>query len=360
MTTRHLPHPSDRSGSAASAGLGELFRLLGAVLVLGAATPALAVYTTGDNIRDLTHDSRLRVYNVYAPPGYDGLSPVALVVDLHGATSNKEEQKAISGWSAKADALGILVAYPDGIGNTWNAGVCCGGNTEDDVGFIRAMVDAIELEGNVDSSHVYVTGLSNGGAMSHRLACEAADVFAAAAPLAFPTPYDDFASECQPSREIPLLLSMGLTDVLVPYEGGIFGGAVESFEAWRQKNGCGPEPPEDRIEVGGSFCDIDTSCAGSTQVGLCSVRGSAFDEPPLDAFSGHILYINDDGLVMADLIWEFFQTGTIRQPPAQLPALGPLAVTALALGLAALGAGARGRARDTSGTHKRSSTTTNT
>jgi len=344
MTTRPLSGSSGPSGSADSGGLRLLSALLGAALALGTATPALALYATGDNLRDLTHDSQLRVYNVYAPAGYGGLSPVALVVDLHGASSTKEQQQAISGWGHKADALGILVAYPDGIGNTWNAGVCCGGNTEDDVGFIRAMVDAIELEGNVDASRIYVTGLSNGGAMSHRLACEAADIFAAAAPLAFPTPYDDFATECQPSAEIPLLLTMGLTDVVVPYEGGTFGGAVESFDAWRQKNTCGSEPPEDRIELGGSFCDIDTSCASSTQVGLCSVRGSALD-PPLDIYSGHILYINDDSLVMSDLIWEFFQTGSIQQPPHGVPALGPLAVMALALTLAAAGAVRLGRER---------------
>jgi polyhydroxybutyrate depolymerase len=344
MATHRLSGSSGPSGPADSSGLRLVSALLSTALALGAATPALAVYTTGDNLRDLTHDSQLRVYNAYAPASYDGLSPVALVVDLHGYGSTKEQQKAISGWSGKADALGILVAYPDGIGNSWNAGVCCGGNAEDDVGFIRAMVDAIELEGNVDASHVYVTGLSNGGAMSHRLACEAADVFAAAAPLAFPTPYDDFATECQPSGEIPLLLTMGLTDVVVPYEDGSFGGAVESFDAWRQKNSCGPEPPEDRIDVGGSFCDIDTSCAGSTQVGLCSVRGSAFD-PPLDIYSGHILYINDDGLVLPDLIWEFFQTGSIQQPSHGVPALGPLAAVALALSLAAVGAGRLGRNR---------------
>jgi polyhydroxybutyrate depolymerase len=344
MTTRHLFCSCGASGSAYSSGLVLLFAMLSAALTLGTATPALAAYVTGNNIRDLTHDSQLRDYNVYAPASYHGLSPVALVVDLHGAGSNKEEQRAISGWVAKANALGILVAYPDGIGNTWNAGVCCGGNSEDDVGFIRAMLDAIELEGNVDASHIYVTGLSNGGAMSHRLACEAADVFAAAAPLAFPTPYNDFATECQPSTEIPLLLSMGLTDVVVPYESGTFGGAVESFEAWRQKNSCGPEAPEDRIDVGGSFCDIDISCASATQVGLCSVRGSAFD-PPFDDVSGHVLYINDDGLVLADLIWEFFQTGTIQQPPPPLPVAGSVGVVALALSLVALGVGRLGRDR---------------
>jgi len=318
--------------------------LLGLALALCvglAAAPARAVFAPGDNPRTLTHDGVLREYNVHAPSGYPFASAVPLVVDIHGFSSDNAQQQALSGWSAKADAIGALVAYPNGLDNSWNAGVCCGTsatNDVDDVGFIRAMVAAIEAEANVDASRIYVTGLSNGGAMTHRLACEAADVFAAAAPLAFPTPYDDFATECQPSRAIPVLLIMGLTDVLIPYEDGAFGGAVESFEAWRTKNACGATPPpEVHIDIGGSYCDVDLSCTDDTEIGLCSVRGTALD-PPLDAFSGHILYLNDDGIVMADRIWEFFQTGTLAPPePTEVPGLAPAAGWALGAGLASAG-----------------------
>lgn len=307
------------------------------LLLVATASVANAAYTSGVNARSLTHDSLLREYDVYAPPSYDGSTPVALIVDIHGASSNKAQQMGISGWTGKADAEGFLVVYPQGIGNTWNAGVCCGGNTNDDVGFLLAMVDAIELEGNVDASQIFVTGLSNGGAMTHRMACEAADVFAAAAPLAFPTPYTNFATQCTPASQIPLLLTMGLTDIVVPYSGGIFGGAVPSFEAWRAKNGCGTGTPEDHFEQGTAFCDVDTSCAGAVSVGLCSVTGIDFP-PPLNIFNGHVLYSNVDGVNLADKMWEFFQTGTIAgDPPPAVPASGALPVLALVIGLGALG-----------------------
>ncbi len=327
---------------AATPGRDALAHFAGVALVslslcLAPAT-ALALFTPGNNQRTLTHDAELRAYNVYAPLGYPGASPVPLVVDLHGFTSNKGQQQAISGWQAKANAVGFLVAYPDGLGNSWNAGVCCGSaatNDEDDVGFIRAMVAAIQAEASVDANRIYATGLSNGGAMTHRLACEAADVFAAAAPLAFPTPYTDFANQCQPSRPIPVLMFMGLTDVLVPYSDGIFGSALGSFDSWRTKNACGAQPPpEQHVDLGGSYCDVDLTCAADTQVGLCSIRGTAFGGA-LQPFSGHILYINDDALVLADTIWQFFTDFSL--PPAPVPSLTPAAMLALAGGLAAVG-----------------------
>lgn len=311
--------------------------LLAVLALLPPPSTALAAYSAGTNARNLTHDTVPRDYNVYAPASYDGSSAVPLVVDIHGAGSTNAQQQGISGWGAKAEIEGFLVVYPQGIGNTWNAGVCCGGNTMDDVGFIRAMVDAIELEGNVDAGRIYVTGLSNGGAMSHRLACEAADVFAGAAPLAFPTPYTNFAAQCTPSQEIPVLLTMGLTDVVIPYAGGVFGGAVSSFEMWRSKNSCGSGTPEYHFEQGTASCDVDTSCAGGASVGLCSVTGINF-APPLDGVNGHVLYANTEGVNLPEKIWEFFETGAIGSPAPAVPAAGPFAAWALGLGIAALGA----------------------
>ncbi len=294
------------------------------LFLLLTAPSVQAGYSPGGNGRTLTHDAVLRDFDVHAPSGYTGLRSIPLVVDLHGAGSNKVEHRAISGWSTRADASGFLVAYPNGLFNTWNAGVCCGGavlGLVDDVGFIRAMVASISSEAPVDPLRIYVTGLSNGGAMSHRLACEAADLFAAAAPMAFPIPYTDFASQCQPSRPIPVLAFMGLTDIVIPYTGGFFGDALPSLEAWRAQNSCGSEPMEIHETYGGSYCDIDTSCTAEVEVGLCSIRGSDL-APPLDIFNGHLLYINDDAMVLADRAWTFFLR--FAPPPAGIPLAGPI------------------------------------
>src|SRR4029453_13636739 len=103
-----------------------------------------------------------------------------MVGDIHGFTTNAAQQEGISGMRTVSDREGFVVVYPDGWRNAWNANICCGNGEIDDVGFIRAVVAAVSAETNVDASRVYATGLSNGGAMSQRLARDAANLFAPA------------------------------------------------------------------------------------------------------------------------------------------------------------------------------------
>ncbi len=302
------------------------------LLCLAGASSALAELPIGlTEGLTLTHDAQLRTYTVLVPSAA-GAIPRPLVIDLHGAGSNRDQQRGISGWNTLAEAEVFLVAWPDGLFNTWNGVTCCGGavtNDVDDVGFIRAMVAAIEAEANVDPGRIYVTGLSNGGAMSHRLACEAADLFAAAAPMAFPIPYPDFANQCQPSETVPLLLFMGLTDIVVSYAG-----AAPSLAGWRDKNGCDSAgtPVEVTETYGGSDCAIDTSCVDAgVEVGLCSVRGSELD-PPFEGFNGHILYINDDNFYISRRAWDFMRVQIVPEPAAPILAVSALTVLALLRG----------------------------
>jgi polyhydroxybutyrate depolymerase len=269
----------------------------------------------------LTHDAELRTYSVMRPTGVGVSVPAPLVVDLHGFTSTATQQRTISGWLALSSQEGFLVAWPQGLGNSWNGITCCGSavtNDVDDVGFIRAMVAAIQAEANIDAGRIYVTGLSNGGAMTHRLACEAADLFAAAAPMAFGIPYPSFPTQCTPSRLVPILVTMGLTDTLVSYAF-----AAPTLAGWRDKNGCdsGGAAVEINEIYGGSNCAIDTSCgAAGIEVGLCSVTGSTF-APPLNIFDGHILYFNDDAVDITQRSWDFMSRYSLSAPQA-IPALG--------------------------------------
>ena len=336
--SRWMPCGSALWGGAARDKTSRARALVFLLLLAVLPSFARAAFVPGINARTLTHGGALRNYDVYAPASYSGAESVPLVIDLHGFGSNGADHRGYSGWTTKAETEGFLVVHPNGLFEGWNAGTCCGAAMTtgvDDVGFLSAMADAIVAEGAVSAERVYVTGLSNGGAMSHRMACEAADQIAAAAPMAFPVPYGDFEAQCQPSRPIPVLAFMGLNDVIIPYSAGVFGGAVASLDAWRAKNVCGTGPFEVNETHGfGGTCVVDTSCAEGVAVGLCSVTGASF-APPFDIYNGHILYFNLDGLVLADRAWTFLSAFSL--PAAGVPVAGPLGWAVLGAGLAGAG-----------------------
>ncbi len=309
------------------------------VLVAGSILVAVPVLAgslgPGDYPRALVHGGVERIYDLHVPPGYDGSTPIPLVVDIHGYGSSKSQQASLSGLRLVSDAEGFAIAWPQGLfgapgdpegnntpaGPSWNGGWCCGQAAQDlpdDVGFLRTLVDAIGAEVAIDRSRVYATGLSNGGEMTQRIACEAADLFAAAAPLAFPIGLVPITA-CAPSRPIAVLTFQGLTDTLVPYDGGgPFYSAAESFAHWRAQSGCGDGAVEEEVVQGASRCDTDTSCADGVEVGLCSIT-STF----VVIFPGHLLYINED-FDLAVLIWDFLSRFALpgEPPPVALGLAG--------------------------------------
>ena len=281
------------------------------LLVVFAIAPAGAALAPGDSTRTLQHGGLSRSYLLHVPASYGGATAVPLVLDVHGAGSNAEQQRLISGMVAVSDREGFLLAHPEGVANAWNAGLCCPGGTPDDVGFIRAVVAAIAAEGNVDPARVYATGLSNGGAISQRLACDAADLFAAAAPMAFPVAFRPL-SECRPVRPIPVMTFMGLVDVLVRYDGGLFPSAPATFDYWHDVDGCTGTTPDVVVAEGDSRCETYTRCASGVEAGLCSITAETFGGA---FFDGHILYLNDD-FVLADVAWAFLSRFRLPDAPA--------------------------------------------
>jgi poly(hydroxyalkanoate) depolymerase family esterase len=168
-------------------------------------------------------DGRTRNHFVHTPPGYTGKTPLPLVLVLHGATESANKVERLSGMSAKADQQNFLAVYPTGTGRlknvpTWNSGACCGHAMEhkiDDVAFLRALLERVEKDYSVDPKRIYATGISNGGMMSYRLACELSDKFAAISPV-------EGAQDipCHPTSPVSVIVFHGTTDHLVPFNGG--------------------------------------------------------------------------------------------------------------------------------------------
>ena len=130
---------SDLRGGGFSRGVGLVIAAL--LLAIPAAGQAL---TPGDFTRSINFGGVERTYLVHVPASYTGQLAVPLVVDIHGWTATAAIQKALSHFDLLSDVEGFIVAFPQGIGNQFNAGICCGNQGVDDVGFMRALVAHME------------------------------------------------------------------------------------------------------------------------------------------------------------------------------------------------------------------------
>jgi polyhydroxybutyrate depolymerase len=156
---------------------------------------------------------------LHLPPGFDPDDPLPVVFSFHGFASRPEGQEDISRWNEIADGEGFIVIYPQGTSFPlrWNTR-SSSADTVDDVQFFRDIIDDLAGILTLDRDRIFVTGLSNGGAMTHRLACEVADLIAAAGTVA--APISDLPGGCQPSRPVPLIAFHGTADPIVSYNGG--------------------------------------------------------------------------------------------------------------------------------------------
>ena len=224
----------------------------------------------GDHLFNIQHDGELRAFTVHVPPGYTGTELTPLVLNFHGLGSNGTQQQFFSYMDPLADEEGFIVVYPEGLvkgdGNwAWNAGVCCADDlTIDDVGFVRAMLDELDTMGCVDPKRRFATGMSNGGFMSYLLACEAADLIAAVAPVAGALGIP--LAECEPARPVPVWQIHGTIDGLVPFDA-----ALDSAEAWAGLNDCGVQSST-TFENGVVSCEA-WDCPAGAEVEFCTAEG---------------------------------------------------------------------------------------
>lgn len=212
-----------------------------------------------------------RAFDLVIPASWDGATALPLVVAYHGGGGNRRAAQRVTCPDGEdgpeclvelATARGYAVVLPDGSGNrplrdvrTWNAG---GGDEEggycasgaactrgiDDIGYTEALLREVEDAIPVDPRRVFATGLSNGGAMAHRAACELPERFAAIVAVGGANQHADSGGACGSAA---VLHVHGTLDPCWPFEGG--GGdcleqvgrktsVEETMAGWAQRNGC--------------------------------------------------------------------------------------------------------------------------
>ena len=279
-----------------------------------------------------------RDYLLYAPNLRPTSGPaMPLVVALHGGATVADMMRLYSRFNDIAARESFAVAYPYGIGRWWNDGRHADGRGEsaaDDVAFMRALVADVEMQiGRIDRRRVFATGISNGGFMSFRLACEAADLFAAIAPVAATMPAE-LGARCKAQRPVPVLLIHGTADALVPYVGGhartgnTLRGAIWSADRtmafWAGRNGCPGMPAmrvlPDRDPADGSRV-IESEFRGCTgaPATLLRIEGGGHTWPGgLQILPTTMLGATNYDIDASETIWRFFKSTSRDRPHVAL------------------------------------------
>ena len=300
--------------------------VLCAALLAAVPCSSQARWLRGDpTVQSIVVNGVTRTFVMHKPAGLKP-GPVPLVVALHGGGTNGKSMQRFSGLDEAADRYGFIVVYPDGTGptgrfRTWNSGACdvyARKQNVDDVTFLAALIDHLVQTQAVDPQRVYVTGISNGGMMSYRLAAEIPDRVAAIAAVAG-TLDVPAASIRQP---VPILHFHGTADEYVLYEGGhgpkTFSdndhtSVADTMAAWVKVNGANPSPKEELLP--------DTSDDGMRvrrytyatktdpqNIVLYKIEGGGHTWPGRPAKIERMLGPATTDISANDILWLFFQT----------------------------------------------------
>jgi polyhydroxybutyrate depolymerase len=222
--------------------------------------------------------------------------PAALVVVLHGGFGSAAQAEGAYGWDALADQEGFVVAYPEGVARAWDAGGgCCGPPGRrgiDDVAFVMAAVDSIGAAIPIDATRTFVTGISNGGMLAYRLACDTT-TFAAIGPVAATQ-----LGSCDAPGPVSVIHVHGSADPRIPMDGSQGTGIAQIdgppiadlIASWRTVDRCAP--------AAGTTTGVVTTelatCPAGRAVELVTVAGGGHQWP-----KGHTLDATQ-------VIWAFF------------------------------------------------------
>lgn len=173
------------------------------------------------------HAGSDRSYRIHVPePVKKAGVKVPVVFCLHGGGTDAALMSK-AGWTARADLESFIVVYPEGLNGRWNDGrkvrkFAAQDAVTDDVEFVIHLLDYLIKTQPIDPARVYLTGLSNGGFMTQRLAIEHTGRFAAIAVqiASLSSTYVDGRSKFTPRAPLSVLFLNGTEDPFMPYTGG--------------------------------------------------------------------------------------------------------------------------------------------
>ena len=309
--------------------------------------------TPGKHHQTLLVSGLSRQFIVYVPAKAQGPALAPVVIMNHGTSGDGERFYNISGWKEKADQEGLIAVFPtalvhcyhedenrDGdfddpgeqkVTTKWNAGqfdqnlpLCTAQEIAalppdkramadhplaDDIPFFHGLLDFLAANYSVDTKRIYVSGFSNGGSMSSRLAVEMTHRFAAAASAASP-----LTISAQASLPIAFVLSYGNEDpALTVYNAGapiplqessLLGPQINNFLVGRWLSALSLANTYTYSESQLSGQKVSRWRYATSTVGASNSLQVAL----IDRLDHQYPNGTNHSVVMANVLWEFFKT----------------------------------------------------
>lgn len=258
-----------------------------------------------------------RRFELFVPTGYDGTTPVPMVLDLHGSTVTADAELTMTRMTETAEREGFVVVAPEAIDRLWNIpGVptVTGGTlpptAPSDIVFLDEVIGHVASVVCIDPSRVFATGFSGGGRLLSQAGCDLSERLAGIAPVAGLR----HPPGCAPRRPLPVITFHGTADPLNPFAGGAGArwdyGVEEATRRWAVTNGCQPEPQRETISSSVERRSF-LGCRHGVPVELYVVAGGGHTWPsggPLPAEFANRLGPTNTEVNATDVIWEFFRT----------------------------------------------------
>ena len=171
----------------------------------------------------ITVDGITREFIVYTP-AVSSPDKLPVLISLHGRLGTGDGMMKFADFRPIADKEKFIIVCPDGIDRSWNDGRETPAHKKgiNDIKFIDQLITYILNTYHANEQRIYVTGMSNGGFMTSRLACELSNRIAAIAVVGASM---DKGMEYHPVKPMPAMYIQGTKDPLVPYNGGTMKGA---------------------------------------------------------------------------------------------------------------------------------------
>jgi poly(3-hydroxybutyrate) depolymerase len=196
-----------------------------------------------------------RSYIIKLPSGFDNTKPFRLIMTWHGL-GGTAERTANAGYEGSYYGLeplaGDQAIFTSGQGLSESMGTGWANTNDQDVAYVRALVDYLRKTYCVDDARIFSVGKSYGGFFSNVLGCEMGDVFRAIAPQSSWLPTNPGTCKGQ----VAVWIDHGTTDTTIAPARG-----QAARDLFLKNNHCGstttPWNPDTTTCVAYGGCDAD-------------------------------------------------------------------------------------------------------